>query len=67
MKNLQVSDSGPLWPSCFQKLGKLSQNLSSAAVVIGSLRVNPYPANMFCLENVVCFLCLLHIFKCILD
>ena len=24
----------------FQKLGKISQNLSSAAVVIGSLRVN---------------------------
>ena len=24
---------------------------------------NPYPSNIFCPENVVCFLCLLHIFK----
>ena len=26
----------------FRKLGKMSENLSSAAVVIGTLRVNPY-------------------------
>ena len=26
----------------FQKLGKMSQNLSSAAVVIGALRVNAF-------------------------
>ena len=25
---------------------------------------NPYPTTIFCPENVVCFLCLLHIFKC---
>ena len=36
----------------FQKLGKLSQNLSSAAVVIGALRVN--------LSNLIClFVCLI--------
>ena len=29
----------------FRKLGKLSQNLSSAAVVIGALRVNIHMAN----------------------
>ena len=26
--------------------------------------INPYPVNIFCHESVVCFLCLLHIFKC---
>ena len=30
-------------------------------------RVNPYPANIFCPENVVCFLRLLLIFKCTSD
>ena len=29
------------------------KNLSSAAGVIGAFRVNPYPASIFCLENVV--------------
>ena len=28
------------------------------------LNLNPYPANIFCHENVVCFLHLLHIFIC---
>ena len=30
-------------PYFCRKLGKMSQNLSSAAVVIGTLRVNPLP------------------------
>ena len=34
-------------PYFCQKLGKMSQNLSSAAVVIGPLRVNPlYTGNL---------------------
>ena len=37
----------------FRKAGKMMKNLSSAAVLIGAFRVNPYPANIFCLENVV--------------
>ena len=41
-----------------QKLGKIRQNLSSAAIVIGPLRVNHNPANIFCPENVVCITCL---------
>ena len=27
-------------------------------------KINPYPATIFCTESVVCFLCLLLIFKC---
>ena len=42
----------------------MSQNSTSAAVVNGGLRVNPYPANSFCPENVCCLFRLLHIFKC---
>ena len=38
----------------FCKLGKMLQNLSSTAVVIGALKVNPYPATNFCPENGVC-------------
>ena len=30
----------------------------------GRKMVNPYTATVFCPENVVCCLCLLHIFKC---
>ena len=32
----------------FRKLGKMSQNLSSAAVVIDALRVNSFPADNLC-------------------
>ena len=31
----------------FRKLGKMSQNLSSAAVVMGALRVNPFSQTDF--------------------
>ena len=31
----------------FRKLGKMSQNLSSAAVMIGALRVNIYEQDKF--------------------
>ena len=33
----------------FRKLGKMSQNLSSAAVVIGALRVKVFRGNEICL------------------
>ena len=35
-------------PYFFRKLEKMSQNLSSAAVVIGALRVNILPTSVFC-------------------
>ena len=35
----------------FQKLGKMLQNLSSAAVVIGALRVNYLSANNLCKQS----------------
>ena len=42
------------------KLRKMSQNLSSAAVVIGALRVNPCPANNFCPENLFYSICCIY-------
>ena len=39
-------------PYFFQKLGKMSKNLSSAAVVIGALRVNVH----ITIEINVCFI-----------
>ena len=43
-ENLLLADDSHeiLYLIFFQKLGKMSQNLSSAAVVIGSLRINDY-------------------------
>ena len=41
------------YPIFFRKSGKMMKKLSSAAVTIGAFRVNPSPANIFCLENVV--------------
>ena len=32
----------------FEKKGRLSQNVSSAAVVIGALRVKPFTTNLHC-------------------
>ena len=39
--------------SCYfcRKLGKMSQNLSSAVVVIGALRVNKTKMNMTCVPS----------------
>ena len=37
---LLADNSHDIIPYYFRKLGKMSQNLSSAAVVIGALRVN---------------------------
>ena len=39
---LLADDSHEYHTLFFQKLGRMSQNLSSAAVVIGALRVNLY-------------------------
>ena len=32
-----------------------------------NFKLNSYPVTIFCPENAVCFLCLLHIFKCTSD
>ena len=44
----------------FSKLRKISQNLSSAAVVIGVLRVNPYKPNVHLLCMLFCCLVIIH-------
>ena len=41
----------------------VSVNFSSYNISI----INPNPANIFCPENVVCLLKLLHVFKCTLE
>ena len=62
---LLADDSHEISYLIFLKIGKDVAKLSSAAVVIGALRVNnPHPATIFCLENVVSFVRPLHIFKC---
>ena len=35
----------------FRNLGKMSQNLSSAAVIIGALKVNPYKPSLLVVGN----------------
>ena len=44
----------------FRKLGKMSQNLSSAAVVIGALRVNKYFGNCGKLDKMLQSLTYIH-------
>ena len=38
-----------------------------AGTTVDGSKFNPYPANIFVLQNAVCFLRLLHIFKCTPD
>ena len=57
-ENYLLADDSQEYHIIFQKLGKISQSLSSAAVVIGALRVN----QKIQLEIVNIFLPILHNF-----
>ena len=45
-------------------ISKMPARSSLIWVHIVCIEANPYPVTIFCPENVVCFLRLLHIFKC---
>ena len=62
---LAISEEVPYWVMMATQDKIIIQVILYLPKIIGHLK--PYPSIYFCPENVVCFICLLHIFKCTSD
>ena len=62
-----VFDGSTLYLLRFHFIDNMALQLNTGPKPVQNSLINPYPATILCPENVVCFLCLLHIFKCTSD